>query len=159
MCISLFTGTVCIVLHPDWLGKIIADFYTAHILGCKCWAVCVELIPMYCCCFHASFLAYSFTSRGVAHKFVHWHLLLSVASWVVELVKPNVASFHNHCRLVYLMVPYYLDNRGNSRANTCRMSRAGDDPDASTGQPPFPKAPTALHCSGRGVRDVFFEKN
>ena len=25
--------------------------------------------------------------------------------------------------IVYLMVPCYLDNRGNSRANTCRRSR------------------------------------
>ena len=25
--------------------------------------------------------------------------------------------------MVYLMVPYYLDNRSNSRANTCRNSR------------------------------------
>ena len=31
--------------------------------------------------------------------------------------------------------------------------------EASTGRPPFlSKAPTALHCSGRGVRDVYFEK-
>jgi hypothetical protein len=48
---------------------------------------------------------------------------------LVSKIKPCMSKYKHFIRrncewliksvIVYLMVPYYLDNRGNSRANTC----------------------------------------
>jgi hypothetical protein len=48
---------------------------------------------------------------------------------LVSKIKPCMSKYKQIVRrncewliksvIVYLMVPYYLDNRGNSRANTC----------------------------------------
>jgi hypothetical protein len=48
---------------------------------------------------------------------------------LVSKIKPCMSKYKQFIRrncewliksvIVYLMVPYYLDNRGNSRANTC----------------------------------------
>jgi hypothetical protein len=52
---------------------------------------------------------------------------------LVSKIKPCMSkykqSIQRNCEwliksvIVYLMVPYYLDNRGNSRANTCARAR------------------------------------
>ena len=39
------------------------------------------------------------------------HFILQNCEWLIKSV------------IVYLMVPYYMDNRSNSRANTCTKAR------------------------------------
>jgi len=46
------------------------------------------------------------------------HACLSINNFVLWNCEWLIKSV-----IVYLIIPYYLDNRGNSRANTCKQSR------------------------------------
>ena len=71
-------------------------------------------------CFKNSYLVDPASSHMLVSKIKpcmskYKRLVLWNCEWLIKSV------------MVYLMVPYYLDNRSNSRANTCRKSRLWRD--------------------------------
>ena len=79
-----------------------------------------------------SFSAIHFESGGDDEKIVTW-LILPVVICLSQRLSHACLSINKfvlwNCEwliksvIVYLIIPYYLDNRGNSRANTCYNTR------------------------------------
>ena len=73
--------------------------------------------------------------KGRDRKIKNYSYLVDPASshMLVSKIKPCMSKYKHfilwNCEwliisvIIYLIVPYYLDNRGNSRANTCLKSR------------------------------------
>lgn len=53
----------------------------------------------------------------LSQRLSHARLSINVVYWNCEWLTISV--------IVYLIVPYYMDNRSNSRANTCTNTRSG----------------------------------
>ena len=71
------------------------------------------------------------SSQRLSHACLSINLLLWNCEWLIISV------------IVYLIVPYYLDNRSNSRANTCansRLPQGGKDVFIRSNQPGSPES-------------------